>query len=69
MNDNWFPFGMLDAKTKELNLNPGTGVGIRSCAGRALADLELGLVTAIIVKNFRIRLHETTTPDSMRLVN
>ena len=50
-------------------LTLSTGLGTRSCVGKALADLELILITATIVQNFRVHLHETTTPESMRCVN
>jgi len=43
-----------------------TGFGVRSCVGKALADLELALITTTLVRNFQIHLHETVTPDSMR---
>ncbi|KZV99478.1 cytochrome P450 [Exidia glandulosa HHB12029] len=39
--------------------------GIRACAGRPLAEMEIILVTSTLVRNFRIKLDEKTTPESM----
>jgi len=43
-----------------------TGQGARSCTGRPLAEMEMLLVISTLVRNFRLRLHESTTDASMR---
>ncbi|KAH7097794.1 cytochrome P450 [Auriculariales sp. MPI-PUGE-AT-0066] len=49
MNTSWLPFG----------------AGVRACAGRPLAEVELLLTIAAVVSNFRIAIHESTTKASM----
>ncbi|KAH7097796.1 cytochrome P450 [Auriculariales sp. MPI-PUGE-AT-0066] len=49
MNAAWWPFGL----------------GVRACVGRPLAEVEILLTLAAVVSNFRLRLHENTTPESM----
>ncbi|EJD53380.1 cytochrome P450 [Auricularia subglabra TFB-10046 SS5] len=52
MNAAWFPFGQ----------------GARQCTGKPLAELELVLVTAGLVNNFRFNLHKSATPESMKTI-
>ncbi|KZV87269.1 cytochrome P450 [Exidia glandulosa HHB12029] len=52
MHAAWFPFGQ----------------GARQCTGKPLAELELQLVTAALVNNFRVHLHESATPESMKSI-
>lgn len=69
MHASYFPFGVScrAAPTRtHRRLTKCAGVGVRSCSGRALAEIELLLVAATMVGNFRMFLHESTTPESMR---
>ncbi|KZV94356.1 cytochrome P450 [Exidia glandulosa HHB12029] len=45
------------------------GQGVRACVGRPLAEMELLLVTATIVRNFRLTRHKSTTDVSMRPID
>ncbi|EJD41987.1 cytochrome P450 [Auricularia subglabra TFB-10046 SS5] len=41
------------------------GQGVRACVGRPVAEMELLLVTAALVLNFKITIHADTTASSM----
>ncbi|KAH7099062.1 cytochrome P450 [Auriculariales sp. MPI-PUGE-AT-0066] len=44
-------------------------LGLRACPGRPLAEIETVLTITTVVRNFRVRLHESTTEDSMSPVD
>ncbi|KAH7097809.1 cytochrome P450 [Auriculariales sp. MPI-PUGE-AT-0066] len=41
------------------------GLGVRACVGRPLAEVEILQTLAAVISNFRLRLHESTTEESM----
>jgi cytochrome P450 len=72
MNATYYPFGAYNhaplSPLSVLSFYLTEGIGIRGCMGKPLAEMELFMIIATIVRRFKITPAPQTTDETMQYV-